>query len=250
MAYIGRVAGVGATNEGNPVLLYGLSGRSPSSVSRMAVVHGGRVSIEPYGVMTLEQKAEASRLVYDAIHTTRQWTPRGFVHFGIVSNGRQTGSIHRDYTEAIREGSFLSPPQNIISTALMRWGHEGKVGDRYDTPRIAGMINVGSATAALGIITAENENRSQLHIARGFRNLTRGSMIYLSTYTGESAEPEAPKFEAVSEAVKTRRIEGRTARELAEEMYAFMDPEFVVASAAALWVPQNEIWKLAAKNKN
>ncbi|MBI4167451.1 MAG: hypothetical protein HY515_00695 [Candidatus Aenigmarchaeota archaeon] len=237
MSYIGRVAGVGATQDGNPVLLYGLSGRSPSSRSRIAVIHGNRVSIEPYGEMTPEQKAEASRLIYDAIMT------RANNKIGVVSNGNQTSSVLRAY---LRRHDANKTAINAMSGALRYWGHEGRVGDRYNTPRIAGMVVVTGNDATLGIVTAENETSPSL--ATGFY-ITRGTAGYLSTYTGDGEEPQAPKFNYILDAVREFKIEGKTAQELAEEMYDFMDPEFVVSTAAALWVPSQGRWKLAVKNK-
>ena len=138
MSYIGRVVGVGATKDGNPVLLYGLSGRSPPSRARIAVVHGSRVAIEPYGEMTPEQMSEAQRLVYDAIMISNTSA------IGVVSNGKQTGSIYRGYMRKHdASGRVMKdvsvPTTNSINRALKRWGHEGKAGDRYRTPRTAGM---------------------------------------------------------------------------------------------------------------
>mgnify|MGYP001610329855 CR=1 FL=1 len=153
MAYIGRVVGIGKTVDENPVLLYGLSGRSASSRSRIASIHGSRVSIEPYGDMTPEQFTEASRLIYDAIMTSAVNT------VGVVSNGKQTGSIYRGY---LKMHDANNTARNATGRALRYWGHEGKVGDRYNTPRIAGMIDVRSNDAAVGIVTAENENSGPL----------------------------------------------------------------------------------------
>ncbi|MBI1972100.1 MAG: hypothetical protein HYS53_02260 [Candidatus Aenigmarchaeota archaeon] len=244
MSYTGCVVGVGSTNKCNPVLLYGLSDRTAPGVSKIAVVRGSLVSVEPYGDMTPEQKAETSWLVYNAIMTSASG------RMGVVGSGKQTGSVFKDY---VRRRDANNTADNNVSRALRRWGHEGKVGDRYNTPRIAGMVDVFMFNAgymgcsALGIVTAENEKSPTL---AADVDLTRGSMAYLSTCTGEGAEPEAPKFQAVSEAVKTRRMEGRTAKELTEEMYDFMGPEFFVSSAAAVWVPSRGGWELAVKNRN
>ncbi|MBI4177702.1 MAG: hypothetical protein HY516_05060 [Candidatus Aenigmarchaeota archaeon] len=238
MAYLGRLVGVGATHDGNPVLLYGLSGRSASSRSRIAAVHGTRVAIEPYGEMTPEQKTEAERLVYDAIMVS------AIKGIGVVSNGKQTGSIFDGY---LRRHDANNTAISAISRGLRRWGHEGRVGDRYNTPRIAGMVCIPGNDVALGIITAGNEESEFL--AAGHYPL-KGVAGLLSTYTGESDEPRAPEFRHIRDAVKELRIEGRTAQELAKEMYGSMDPDFAVASAAAMWVPLNKKWQLAVKNKN
>ncbi len=251
MSYIGRVVGVGATKDGNPVLLYGLSGRSASSRSRIAVVHGNRVSIEPYGDMTPEQKAEASRLVYDAMRTTGQKHRKVFLPFGVVSNGKHTRSIYRKEWSDVNTGHYpFDPAAILVGKTLQRWGHEGKVGDRYNTPRIAGLIELNPDTGhgyhVLGMVTDKSRYPNNVAVVPA----TKGLVNCMSTYTGEGAEPEAPSFKHVGEIIRKIRIEGKTTQQLAEEMYEFMDPEFVVSSAAALWVPGEGKWKLAVKNKN
>lgn len=256
MSYIGRVVGVGATQDGNPVLLYGLSGRSPSSRARKAVVHGSRVAIEPYGEMTPEQKAEADRLIYDAIATTGPQHWKGFLPFGVVSNGKHTRSIYRKEWAQVDAGNYAFDPAAVmLGKTLQRWGHEGKVGDRYNTPRIAGLIELNPATGheyhTVGIITDKTKyphNVAVVPVIKGQANL-------ISTYTGASTEPEAPRFNNfLEEIIRKTRIEGKTVQQLAEEMYEFMDPDFVVASAAAMYVPSKDTreigWKLAVKNKN
>lgn len=251
MSYIGRVVGVGATQDGNPVLLYGLSGRSAPSRSRVAKIHGNRVAIEPYGDMTPEQQAEAARLVYDAIATTGPKHWQGFIPFAVVSNGKHTRSIYRKEWSDVNAGHYAFDPAGILlGKILHRWGHEGKVGDRYNTPRIAGLIELNPDTGhrydVLGIVTDKSHYPNNVAVVPK----TEGLANYISTYTGESAEPEAPSFKHASEMVKKIRIEGKTAQELSDEMYEFMDPEFVVSSAAALWVPKNSRWELAVKNKD
>ncbi len=185
--------------------------------------------------MTPEQFAEASRLIYDAVMTKNA----GAV--GVVSNGKQTGSIYRGYLK-MRDANNTA--KNAIGRALKHWGHEGKVGDRYNTPRVAGMVDVCSNDFAIGIVTAENE---KIGPWAGSVGTTKGSIFYLSTYTGEGEEPQSNKGMAASTVCN---IESRTVGDLAQEMYGFMDPDFVVSSAAALWVPGKGRWELAVKNKS
>ena len=55
---------------------------------------------------------------------------------------------------------------------------------------------------------------------------------------------------------KVNQIEGKVVKELAEEIYASMDPDFVVSAAAAVWISTpvkgNNLkgrWELSVKNK-
>ncbi|MBI1971663.1 MAG: hypothetical protein HYS53_00015, partial [Candidatus Aenigmarchaeota archaeon] len=188
--------------------------------------------------------AEASRLVYDAIRTSN------WLRLGVVSNGRQTGDIFRKLTSKKLLGWFPFYRRDEISDigdVLKRWGHEGKVGDRYNTPRIAGVIDASGGHSWLGMITAEKED-GMYNVARIRRD--RGQARYISTYTGEGEEPQATGVKEVANPANKQKIAGRKAQELAEEMYGFMDPAFVVAAAAALWDPQQKRWELAVKNKS
>ncbi len=248
MAYIGRVTGVGETVDGNHVLLYGLSGRSPSSRARTAVVYSGRVAIEPSGDMTPEQAAEAQRLIYDAIMVSN------FFKLGVVSNGKQTSDIFRKLrTNQFKRMMLFIPPVYaetcLVDEVLVKWGHEGKAGDRYNTPRIAGAVEANdTGFKVLGIITEKNQDIGELST---YVHIGRGTAQFVSTYSGQGAEPAAPDFKDVfGLAHRSRRmIEGKNASELAVEMYESMDPNFVVSSAAALWVPSKKKWELAVKNK-
>ncbi len=247
MAYIGRIVGVGETVDENPVLLYGLSGRSPSSRARTATIYGGRVAIEPSGDLTPEQAAEAQRLIYDAIMVSN------FFKFGVVSNGKQTDDMFKKIKS--NQLKCMVPLVSaydeacLIDGVLRKWGHEGKVGDRYNTPRISGAAEAhDTGFKVLGIITDKNQDASELS---AHLNVRKGTAQYVSTYSGQGAEPAAPEFKDVFDlAYRSEfRILGETAYDLAAEMYRFMDPDFVVSSAAALWVPSKKKWELAVRNK-
>lgn len=256
MVYTGRRVAVGLTSDNEPVLLYGVEGRSEASRSRIAIVHGSRVSIEPAGQLTPEQEAMKSRIVYDAIMSNAEKKT------AVVSNGRHTGSIFRAYMKEFG-GDWPARETDahwLVSRVLKRWGHEGKQGDRYNTPRIAGLFDrrYGLVPCVLGIVTEQVMSKDYDWWLNTTRALSEsGAIRYITTYTGETEEPQAPVFQSASEITKTQHIEGKTAQELAEEMYTFMDPNVVVCAAVALWVstpvegsyPKGK-WELAVKNKS
>lgn len=234
MVYLGRIVGVGRTETGRPFVVYGVSGRSDSSRQRKAVPYDRRIAIGPLDQMTEEQHQQASLLMYDAITTSNE------LAVAVVSNGKHTNDIYDSlYKHAPLRRLVYSPLERLLHTPLEEWGAEP---DRYHTPRIAGIIDL-DGYAALGIVT-----KAKRPGVVSFVNVPSGKALVLSTYTGESTEPEAPNYRRTFDIIRKINLVGDTAPELAVSFFEWMDPEFVVCTASAVWFDEDYAWELAVKN--
>ncbi len=199
LEYPGRLLAIGAPRrDGLAVVLYAITGRSPSSQARRLVNRDGGVWVQPTDEETL-RKGNVDLLIYPAIL---------FGEAGIaVSNGKQTG--------VVRDG--LAPgadPVAVLSRALSGWDFEPDA--PIFTPRISGCL-VGPR-AGLSVVRrgpSGESLRSYFEVA-----LRPGEGRLVSTYEGPNADP-LPVF-----AGEPRRMafEGATAAETAEAAYAALAP--------------------------
>jgi IMP cyclohydrolase len=121
LEYPGRLIVIGAPHgNGHAVILYAITGRSPSSQARKLVFRDGGIWVRPTDEETLKQ-GNVDLLVYPAV----LFGPAGLA----VSNGKQTSDI--------RDG--LAPgadPVSVLSRALSAWDFEPDA--PIFTPRISG----------------------------------------------------------------------------------------------------------------
>lgn len=196
LAYPGRLLALGKARSGTAVVLYVVTGRSPSSQARRLVLDGRTVWTRPTDPQVVGS-GHPDLLVYPALRIGK----------GIaVSNGRQTTDIDPD-----AEGS----PVSVLERGLRDWSYEPDA--PIYTPRISGCI-LPSGRSALAVIRrgAEGEElRSYFEFP-----LLAGRVRYVSTYAGPNADP-LPAFAGEPRDIPFAET---TARDTAEAAYAALGP--------------------------
>jgi IMP cyclohydrolase len=218
LEYPGRLLALGSSPGGDrAVLLYAITGRSPSSQARRLVRRDDGVWVQPTDEETLKT-GRVDLLVYPAV----LFAERGIA----VSNGRQTADI--------RDGLAASGnPIVILDGALGRWDYEPDA--PVFTPRISGCVAGGRA--GLSLIRRGSDGvtlRSYFDVS-----LQAGKARLISTYAGPNRDP-LPCFEGEP---KDILIEAQSARETAEAAYAALKPraagqDFRVAAACVTLNPR------------
>lgn len=215
MEYPGRVIVVGRTSRGETVVLYAITGRSPSSQARRLDIDeaGGKVAVAPTDEETL-RTGQVELLVYSSII--------GGDGAVVVSNGKQTDDIAKALAST-RE------PVGVLVSGQSAWEYEPD--EPNYTPRVSGCVT--HEGAALSILKRAPDGS----VMRNFYRipLIDGAGRLIATYTGENANP-LPSF--TGEPVEVR-IGGGTAEECVEEMYDALGPaagapDFRVSAACAV----------------
>ena len=180
--YPGRIIIIGKDNVGeNIVVIYALTGRSPSSQARMLSREGDTLWVRPIEEEILRQ-GRIELLVYPAICLSQ----------GIaVSNGKQSLDIKSRLAHS-------QNPSEILTSALSNWDYEPD--PPIYTPRISGCV-VASMRAALSVIKRGEDGSSIRNIFEVPLIERKGWMI--STYQGEnkdlvepfSGEPQELEFD-------------------------------------------------------
>ncbi len=168
MVYPGRLLALGRDrSDEHHIVLYAITGRSPSSQARRLEEDHGAVWTKPTDPETLK-KGNPELLVYPAIVFSG----------GIAaSNGRQTGDID----PASSDGAVPA-----LDAGLRRWSYEPDA--PIYTPRISGCIGP-SGSAALSVLKRGPDGEP----LRSFHELSLrpGRGIFVSTYAGDNREPLA-----------------------------------------------------------
>jgi IMP cyclohydrolase len=171
MVYPGRVIIIGKSPEGDNVVMYAITGRSPSSQARKLEIDGSKktIFVKPTDEETLKT-GNPDLLVYPAVICCK----------GIaVSNGKHTEDIFNNI------GSNSNPTEILIKS-LSAWEYEPDA-PNY-TPRISGCITKG---AGLSVIKRAEDGS----VIRNFFEIPlvpgRGKMI--TTYSGVNENP-LPSF--------------------------------------------------------
>ncbi len=217
LEYPGRLIIVGATPAGGRALvLYAITGRSPSSQARKLVLRDGGIWVQPTDEATVKQ-GNVELLVYPAVLFGRAGLA--------VSNGRQTGDVR----DRLAPGA---DPVAVLSAGLRSWDFEPDA--PIFTPRISGCLAGGAAGLSVVRRGPSGETlRSYFDVG-----LRPGEGRLVSTYEGPNADPlpvfrGEPLFVALSAA---------TAAEAAEAAYRSLGPspsgkDFRVAVAVILAPP-------------
>jgi IMP cyclohydrolase len=211
LEYPGRLIVIGAPGGGpGAVIVYAITGRSPSSQARRLVHRDGGVWVEPTDEDAL-RTGNVDLLVYPAIL---------FAKDGIaVSNGKQTGDVR----DRLRPGA---DPVSVLSSALSGWDFEPDA--PIFTPRISGCL-MGKAAGLSVVRRGPSGETLRSYFEVGLR---AGEGRLISTYEGPNADP-LPVFRGEPRFVG---LPGRSAAETAEAFHRDLAPaaggkDFRVATA-------------------
>jgi IMP cyclohydrolase len=173
MEYPGRFIIIGLSSDGTgEIVVYGITGRSPSSQARKLVREDDVISVQPTDE-ALVKEGRADLLIYPAIlHSNCD---------GIaVSNGKQTTPV----SQACFKHDTGHALENLAAVHK-QWSYEPDTPNF--TPRISGMLYYGPRSAALGIIKREGGDVPVRHYFEVPLLPGKGKLI--STYTGENVNP-------------------------------------------------------------
>jgi IMP cyclohydrolase len=231
MAYPGRVIIIGKDPTGeNVVVVYSITGRSPSSQARKILFENNRAMVKPTDEALLAH-GDAELLIYPAIFAARRVS---------VSNGRQTPAIHAVWDPEIG-------PAELLCRALGKWSYEPDFPNF--TPRISGCV-ISPDSAGLSIIKRIRGGGSLKSTFEFPLIPGKGKMI--ATYTGENTDP-LPSFQGEPRDVT---LAGVTPRKTAEAIYAALGPaqseqDFRVATACVFIRDlEHEIFAKAVINRH
>jgi IMP cyclohydrolase len=199
LEYPGRLIIIGAPGEaGKAVIVYAITGRSPSSQARKLVHRDGGIWVQPTDEKTLKT-GNVDLLVYPAVM---------IANGGIaVSNGKQTA----DVAGRLRPGL---DPVSVLSSTLAGWDYEPDA--PIFTPRISGCL-IGQAAGLSVVRRGPSGETLRNYFEVGLR---AGEGRLVSTYEGPNAEP-LPVFCGEPRFV---RLAGTTAAETAEGFYRDLAP--------------------------
>lgn len=219
LEYPGRLIVIGTAAAGPQVVLYAITGRSPSSQARKLVHRDGGIWVQPTDEATLKQ-GNVDLLVYPAVLIGRA---------GIaVSNGKQTADVR----DRLKPGV---DPIAALSEALAGWDFEPDA--PIFTPRISGCLT--ESGAALSVLRRGPSGETLRNFFEaGLARAGEGRLV--STYEGPNADP-LPVFCGEPRFVD---IPGTTPAEAAEAVYESLGPvagarDFRVA-VACVFVPRGD----------
>jgi len=202
MAYPGRVIIIGAgPGAGQVMILYAITGRSPSSQARRLRLEGRSIWTEPVDEETLRQ-GNPELLVYRAM---------AFESGVAVSNGRQT----EDIVAALRSRGGDADPLPMLAEALLGWKYEPDA--PHFTPRISGCVQ-GGGRAGLSLIRRGGTGGADRAVFSWELEPGRGKFI--ATYQGLEDNP-LPSFSGTPRDVE---MPWNTARAMAEAVFEAMAP--------------------------
>jgi IMP cyclohydrolase len=171
MVYPGRVIIIGKNPKGQNVIMYAITGRSPSSQARKLEVDeaGKKISVKPTDEETLKT-GNPDLLVYPAI----------MCGDGIaVSNGKQTEDVFKNLDTSAN-------PIEILIRSLSAWEYEPD--EPNYTPRINGCIANGAGLSILKRAEDGSVIRNYFEIP-----MIPGKGKMIATYTGINQNP-LPSF--------------------------------------------------------
>lgn len=197
--YSGRVIILGKDPDGKrAVVVYAITGRSPSSQARKLEKEGDTIWVKPIDEDTLKT-GNADLLIYPAVYLSR-----GVV----VSNGKQTSDIIDHLGKSL-------DPASLLQSALRRWDYEPDA--PIFTPRISGCV-LSLEKAALSVIRRAPDSSSVRDVHEF--SLVSGQGMMVTTYQGENRDP-VPSFSG--EPVNLT-IQQRTCQDMAEAVYEALGP--------------------------
>ena len=228
MVYPGRIIIIGKSPAGEDVVMYAITGRSPSSQARMLLIDEveKKIFVKPTDEEILKT-GNPDLLVYPAIICGR----------GIaVSNGKQTEDVF-NCLDADKD------PLQVQIESLVNWEYEPD--DPNFTPRISGCITSGAALSVLKRAEDGSVIRNYFKIP-----MIAGKGKLISTYTGVNQNP-LPSFAGEPQDVE---IPWTFAEEAVTAFYhalgpAAEEPDFRVTAAVVYSDPSGKL-TMKVKNRN
>jgi IMP cyclohydrolase len=220
LEYPGRLIAVGrAAGGGKAVIIYAITGRSPSSQARKLVFRDSGIWVQPTDEDVLK-KGNVDLLVYPAV----LFGKRGIA----VSNGKQTGDVLERLSTSVS-------PVGVLSAALEGWDFEPDA--PIFTPRISGCLCGGKAGLSL---VRRGSDGATLRSYYEVPLQAAGRARLVSTYLGPNRDP-LPSFEGEPREVM---LPGTSARETAGAVYEALAPreegrDFRVAVACVQAPPED-----------
>ena len=225
MNYPGRVIILGKSLAGEEIVMYAITGRSPSSQARILEKEGDKVFVKPTDEEVLKT-GNPDLLIYPALVLK----DKGI----IVSNGKHTEDIFPNIEKQLRA-------VELLDSSLNEWKYEPD--EPAYTPRISGCVSNG---AALSIIKRAEDGTAIRYYFDV--SLIPGKGKLITTYTGENKNP-LPSFYGEPLDVN---LPYKNAEEAVEELYKSLGPgkdgDFRVA-AAAVYREKKGSFAVAIKNR-
>jgi IMP cyclohydrolase len=194
--YPGRQLFVGLTLKGAPAIIYLVTGRSPASRERRAIVKNNTAIIGPLGDVPYDPLRHYTAIKFDNVS--------GIV---AVSNGIQTEAIYETYRLLYNVGAEPSP---LFLKKLMDGA--GSEPDSLNTPRIGGVITKGAGLIYTMVAIKRHDKPARVFSVKP----TAGTFIGISTYQGDM---DNPRGYDPGTGVKTIRPRAVTAAALAQYLY-------------------------------
>lgn len=232
--YPGRQLFLGLTVDGKPCLAYLVTGRSPQSRERKAILVENGVRMGPIGGQQ-----------YDPLRHYTGVKCDNNIGLVVVSNGIQTEAIFETYKLLYHTGSL--PGKGYMEKILDGARSEP---DSLHTPRIAGIITNHSGKVKPAYIIGIKIHKLP---AKTFQiEPEPATMTGISTYNGDLDNPES--FDVSSNLPKIV-FKGRTAEELAEYLYnissaSYKGDDIRVCSIGGVRSDDNRTWHLAIRNRH
>lgn len=171
--YPGRQLFLGMTEKKNPFIIYLVTGRSPESRERKAVLIENVIRMGPLNNLPYDPLRHYAAVKYD-----------NNTGIAAVSNGIQTEAIFETYKLLFNATS--TPTQDYLEKILEGAGAEP---DSYHTPRIAGVITNSKVEDHPVFILGGKAHGIPARAAQV--TLQPGTMVGISTYKGSIDNPEA-----------------------------------------------------------
>jgi len=194
--YPGRQIFLGMTESNQLCFVYLITGRSPESRERKALLIDHAVRIGPLGNTPSDPLRHYNAVIFN--------NRSGVV---TVSNGIQTEAIFETYKLLFNTASALTPDylEKIMEGAMAE-------SDSYHTPRIAGVI-AGSIENPVFIIGIKAHSM----FARATQLMPQpGTIVGISTYKGSLDNPESREPSSVLPEIE---FKGKSSQELASYLF-------------------------------
>ncbi len=221
MEYPGRFIVIGRDSQRRDVVVYGVTGRSPSSQARRIVDEGSRVRVEPTDPNILKQ-GNPSLLLYDCIR---------FVNGNIiVSNGRQTDLIAETIEKSLGQPTALSALVKAFERPYLVEGErKGKYIDLTkfepdepsNTPRISAVVTREGAAISIvrsiGLGCRSGKSFFEIPPAEGWCTM-------IATYAGQNV-PSGKPIPMFTGEPREVRLPDSEPKFLAEHIYRLLQPK-------------------------